>query len=129
MIRKSLGALDGVTDLAFDLKQRTLAITHTLSSLGTVEDALRSIGMRPQRRATGLTKTLYSIENMDCPSEEALIRAHLGKLDGIEVLAFDLQQRTLVVTHDEQVRSEMESVFTSIGMKAKIQTSGVESAD
>ena len=129
MIRKSLGALDGVSDLAFDLKQRMLVITHTLPSLGVLEDALRSIGMRPQRRAAGLTKTLYSIENMDCPSEEALIRSHFGKLDGIEALEFDLKKRTLAVTHDEQARSAMESVFTSIGMKAKVQADGTQSAD
>lgn len=129
MIRKSLSALDGVSDLAFDLRQRTLAITHTLPSLGTVEDALRSIGMRAQRQAAGLTKTRYSIENMDCTSEEALIRSHLGKLDGIEALEFDLKNRTLVVTHDEQARSDMESVFISIGMKAKVQADDVQSAD
>lgn len=129
MIRKSLGALDGVSALAFDLKQRTLAITHTLPSLGAVEDALRSIGMRPQRQTVGLAKTRYSIENMDCTSEEALIRSHLGKLDGIEALEFDLKKRTLVVTHNEQARSEMESVFTSIGMKAKVQPDGFQSAD
>ncbi|MCL4806173.1 MAG: cation transporter [Thermoanaerobaculia bacterium] len=36
---------------------------------------------------------------MDCPSEERLVRMALDGLDGVEELRFDLQGRTLSVTH------------------------------
>lgn len=41
----------------------------------------------------------YYIDNMDCKNEEAMIRQSLGALDGVSALAFDLKQRTLVITH------------------------------
>lgn len=46
-----------------------------------------------------LTRTLLAIPKMDCPSEERLIRMALDGLDGIDELRFDLQARTLSVTH------------------------------
>ncbi|WP_336510614.1 MULTISPECIES: heavy-metal-associated domain-containing protein [Burkholderiaceae] len=37
--------------------------------------------------------------NMDCPTEEALIRKRLGKVEGIERLDFDLMNRRLEVQY------------------------------
>ncbi|MEN1776377.1 heavy metal-associated domain-containing protein, partial [Pseudomonas aeruginosa] len=63
-------------------------------------------------------------ENMDCPSEEKLIRSHLGAVEGIQDLDFDLAERTLSVKHLAQARAQMEQVLASIGMRAKEQTFG-----
>ncbi|MHB8893608.1 MAG: cation transporter [Candidatus Geothermincolia bacterium] len=41
----------------------------------------------------------YRIDNMDCPTEEALIRSTLEHLDGVTGLEFNLLQRTLTVSH------------------------------
>ena len=46
-----------------------------------------------------LRRTLLAIPRMDCPSEERLVRMALDGLDGVEELRFDLQGRTLSVTH------------------------------
>ena len=35
----------------------------------------------------------YRIGNMDCPTEETLIRARLGKIEGVVKLEFNLMQR------------------------------------
>lgn len=48
---------------------------------------------------SGLLRTLLAIPGMDCPSEERLVRMALDGLDGIGELRFDLQRRTLSVTH------------------------------
>ncbi|MEN7527548.1 MULTISPECIES: heavy-metal-associated domain-containing protein [Burkholderiaceae] len=48
--------------------------------------------------ATGNT-TQFLITNMDCPTEEALIRKRLGKVEGIERLDFDLMNRRLEVQY------------------------------
>lgn len=51
--------------------------------------------MTPPRRI----RTLIAIPKMDCPSEERLVRMALDGLDSIVELRFDLQGRTLSVTH------------------------------
>lgn len=43
--------------------------------------------------------TAYTIENMDCPTEEALIRDKLSTLAQVSALQFNLLQRRLTVVH------------------------------
>jgi Cd2+/Zn2+-exporting ATPase len=45
------------------------------------------------------TRAAFRIDNMDCPTEEALIRQSLSKMVGIVALDFNLMQRKLTVTH------------------------------
>jgi len=44
-------------------------------------------------------KTTYHISQMDCPSEEGLIRMKLSSIDHIKKLDFDIPSRTLEVYH------------------------------
>lgn len=60
----------------------------------------------------------YRIENMDCPTEEALIRNKLGALEGVTGLQFNLMQRTLTVNHNLNNLAPIEAVLKSIGMQA-----------
>ncbi len=46
-----------------------------------------------------MKKTIYYINKMDCPSEEALIRMKLGGLSAIKKLEFDIEHRKLVIVH------------------------------
>lgn len=48
--------------------------------------------------STGRT-TVLRITNMDCPTEEALTRKRLGKVEGIDRLDFDLMNRRLALHH------------------------------
>ena len=61
----------------------------------------------------------YRIENMDCPTEEALIRDRLGRMAGISGLDFDLMNRTLVVDHSLPSTEPLEAALSSIGMQAR----------
>jgi len=72
----------------------------------------------------GLTTDIFLIENMDCPTEEALIRDKLGKLDGIHQLDFNLIQRKLTVAHSLPGPAPVESALASIGMKASLTNAG-----
>ncbi|MCY1169195.1 Heavy-metal-associated domain protein [compost metagenome] len=65
------------------------------------------------------TKTQYQIDNMDCSSEEAQIRASLGRLTGVHDLSFDLQQRKLTVEHDPASLPAIDTALREIGMNAK----------
>lgn len=47
-----------------------------------------------------MKKTVFKIEQMDCPSEESLIRMKLEHFDNIKNLEFDLKNRTLIVYHN-----------------------------
>ncbi|MBI3730367.1 MAG: heavy metal translocating P-type ATPase [Burkholderiales bacterium] len=68
--------------------------------------------------ASGSAQTSYRIENMDCPTEEALIRNKLATLAGVVGLEFNLMQRTLVIQHDLPSLSPVEQALTAIGMQA-----------
>lgn len=129
LIRNKLGKLNGVTDLDFNLVQRTLTVSHALPSLEPVEAALATIGMKAHRQDAGKSeravgRTVYRIENMDCPTEEALIRDKLGKLAGITGLDFNLMQRTLTVAHNLPSLQPVEAALAGIGMKARREEAG-----
>ncbi|WP_454728069.1 MULTISPECIES: heavy metal translocating P-type ATPase [Cupriavidus] len=64
------------------------------------------------------TRTVYRIENMDCPTEEALIRDKLAKLPGVAGLEFNLMQRTLVLNHELPSLGPVEQALAGIGMRA-----------
>ena len=65
-------------------------------------------------------KAMYRVENMDCPTEEGLIRDKLSKIDGVQSLEFNLMQRTLAVSHSLPSSQPIEKALAAIGMKAKL---------
>lgn len=72
----------------------------------------------PAPLATGSAQAVYRIENMDCPTEEALIRSKLAGLAGVAGLEFNLMQRTLAVRHELPSLSPVEQALKAIGMQA-----------
>ena len=141
LIRRHLSGIAGVVALRFDLPARTLAVTHSLSSLAPVEKALDAIGMKAEPAGQGGTRAeeprkarpaqqraapvlRYRIENMDCPTEEALIRSKLGTLGGVTGLEFDLVQRTFAVTHELSSAEPVDKALAEIGMKAERMDAG-----
>lgn len=74
-------------------------------------------------------KAIYRIENMDCPTEEALIRKKLVSVSGIESLDFNLMQRMLTVDHNLNSLDAIESALGSIGMQAVLQSGETSTKD
>ena len=66
-------------------------------------------------------QAVYRIENMDCPTEEGLIRNKLQPMPGIQTLEFNLMQRKLTVGHhlDPVI---VEQALLAIGMNAVAET-------
>ena len=60
----------------------------------------------------------FIIRNMDCPTEEALIRKRLGAMQGIGELAFNLMDRRLSVTHALDDEQPIHDALREIGMEA-----------
>ncbi|WP_020654123.1 heavy metal translocating P-type ATPase [Massilia niastensis] len=61
--------------------------------------------------------SVFRIENMDCPTEEALIRTRLANLPQVTQLGFNLVQRRLSVTHTGPADA-IQDALQSIGMHA-----------
>ncbi|NUZ08399.1 heavy metal translocating P-type ATPase [Schlegelella sp. ID0723] len=150
-IRARLGQLDGIQTLDFDLPKRQLSVAHTLPSVDSIVGELKAIGMQaslgtaepqqPSRQtlpdsscasceapsfasapaaATGNT-TQFVITNMDCPTEEALIRKRLGKVEGVDRLDFDLMNRRLAVQHRLADPAPVLAALGEIGMHANVE--------
>ena len=64
----------------------------------------------------------FIIRNMDCPTEEALIRKRLGSVLGIGELAFNLMDRRLTVTHTLDDEQPIHDALREIGMKVVAET-------
>ncbi|VFR48874.1 Lead, cadmium, zinc and mercury transporting ATPase; Copper-translocating P-type ATPase [plant metagenome] len=68
--------------------------------------------------AAGETLSRYRIAQMDCPTEETLIRGALKSLDGVRALAFNLMQRQLSVVHADGAGPAIVAAIKSVGMEA-----------
>ena len=57
------------------------------------------IQLAPAEAIGANVRTAIRIMQMDCPTEEALIRKKLGRMPGVQSLDFNLMQRVLTVVH------------------------------
>ena len=122
LIRDRLVKIDGVGSLDFNLMQRTLTVTHSLSSPSPIETALALIGMRAQPvDVTGACTSVLHIAKMDCPTEEGLIRQKLGGMTGVTDLQFNLMQRRLTVAHAQEALPAILAALQSIGLEAEVE--------
>jgi Cd2+/Zn2+-exporting ATPase len=58
----------------------------------------------------------YTITQMDCPTEEQIIRNRLGRVKGVHGLEFDLMQRRLRVEHEFETDKPIRDALRSVGM-------------
>lgn len=77
----------------------------------------------PVPKVTGGVRTVLVIAQMDCPTEETLIRGKLVGMAGIGNLDFNLLQRTLTLTHDPEALAPAMAAIQSLGMEAVLPTS------
>jgi Cd2+/Zn2+-exporting ATPase len=130
LIRDRLGKLAGVTGLDFNLMQRTLAVSHNLPSLQSVETALAAIGMKARRQNAGDSRTsVLRIAKMDCPTEEGLIRGKLAGMADIADMQFNLMRRTLILQHAPQALPAALAALKSLGFDAELENPETERLD
>src|SRR5689334_11059884 len=65
-----------------------------------------------------VAETVFSIDGMDCPTEESLIRKRLESLPGVEGLEFDLINQKLTVAHRQVDRESLVREISAVGMTA-----------
>jgi len=68
------------------------------------------------------TQTPIRIMQMDCPTEEALLRKKLGGMVGVSGMEFNLMQRVLTVTHEPQAIEPILDAVRSLGFTPEIAT-------
>ncbi|OZA98154.1 MAG: hypothetical protein B7X52_01125 [Thiotrichales bacterium 34-46-19] len=123
LIRKKLGGMKGVDSLDFNLMQRRLTVRHQLADPAPIIAAVVSLDMEPvvesgSVKSIGGPQAVFIIDNMDCPTEETLIRNKLSGMPGITKLDFNLMHRKLTVTHTLGVSDSIQKLLISIGMNA-----------
>lgn len=65
-----------------------------------------------------MNKSIFEVSQMDCPSEENLIRLKLDGISGIENLDFDIPNRKLTVFHSGDV-FQIEQAILGLGLGGK----------
>lgn len=68
------------------------------------------------------TQTPIRIMQMDCPTEEALLRKKLGGMVGVSGMEFNLMQRVLTVTHEPRALESVLAAVRSLGFTPEIAT-------
>ncbi|SAL77815.1 heavy metal translocating P-type ATPase [Caballeronia peredens] len=69
------------------------------SHAGAQDDARSRAALAQASTIGGFTRTQMRIVEMDCPTEEALIRKKLGGMSEVSEMQFNLMQRVLTVVH------------------------------
>jgi len=133
LVRMALAGEQGLGPLAFDLQKREFIAVHqgdAQSLLRKLEPlnlgaTLKTTGPAPsvgvQRRST------FSLPDMDCSSEESLVRMALGDDKSVGPLAFDLQRRQLTVVHQGDVDGVLRKL-EGLNLGAKLLTSEVDTS-
>ena len=76
-----------------------------------------------QQEKNSICKTVFHIKEMDCPSEENLVRIKIQPFDNeISGLDFDLSKRQVIITHNRNV---LEQIVKSIDELESYLTSAV----
>ena len=78
---------------------------------------------RPAAAGTDV-QTPIRILQMDCPTEEALLRKKLGGMAGVAGMEFNLMQRVLTVTHAPQALEPVFAAVRSLGFTPEVAGDG-----
>jgi Cd2+/Zn2+-exporting ATPase len=123
LIRNKLEGMDGVDSLDFNLIQRKLTVKHKLQDVESIISAIKALDMEPvlenvPKPSSDASQAVFIIDNMDCPTEESLIRNKLSAMNGITALDFNLMQRKLTVTHNLGKTDAIKQALIAIDMHA-----------
>lgn len=134
MIETALRDVAGVTRVTADLMRRQIRIEHEGVAEDTLLGAARRSGFEVRMAAVKvksdgrLTSSTIQIQEMDCPTEEALIRKRLGPADGVASLSFNLLQRQLTVLHAPGRLPDVLHALKELGMSGSVEPQAGEQA-
>ena len=72
----------------------------------------------------GKGQTRVRIEQMDCPTEEKLIRDKLSGMQGISAIEFNLMQRVLILSHEPHALAPALAAIRELGFSPVTEHAG-----
>lgn len=85
----------------------------------------RMLGELPAQQALpGGARTAMRIMQMDCPTEEALIRKKLAPMQGVHGVQFNLMQRVLTVDHAPAALAAIIQAIRGLGFEPELSQAG-----
>ncbi|MCF2133748.1 heavy metal translocating P-type ATPase [Mycetohabitans sp. B7] len=97
------------------------AVTQAAYSPGADSSSAARARDGDEMAATDTVRTRILIRQMDCPTEETLIRSKLHMIVPAERLEFNLLQRVLTVEHPRDALDDIVAALTSLGFTPEIQ--------
>lgn len=76
----------------------------------------------------GQEQSTFKIQQMDCPTEEGLLRKVLEPRVEVHSLEFDLMQRKLNVVHTQGFRPQLQKIIAQVGMHGELETATQDNA-
>ena len=80
----------------------------------------QAAGTAPLTETAGSVISQIRIEQMDCPTEEQLIRERVGAMPAVSGLEFNLLQRLLTVQHASNALPEVLAAIRQLGMTPQV---------
>ena len=80
----------------------------------------------PQNPLSGGERTVFLIAQMDCPTEETLIRKKLSAMPSVQNVQFNLMKRLLTVDHSPLEREAVAQAIRSLGFTTELPESKQE---
>ena len=78
--------------------------------------------LTPSQTSKDGTRTAIRILQMDCPTEEAMLRKKLGNMPVVKSLEFNLMQRVLTVVHEPEGLSAILAGIRALGFEPEVAT-------
>lgn len=78
--------------------------------------------VRPLEVPGGSTLSRLRIDQMDCPTEEGLIRTKLGGMAEVKSMEFNLMTRVLSVVHQDGALERVQVAIRDLGMEPELMT-------
>ena len=96
--------------------EQTPAPTLDVCCAPVAADSASMAQEKKQQSPDGTSRVRYRIDNMDCPSDEQLIRAYLSPMSEIARLDFDLKARELTAYHRFDNPNPIAAALDSLGL-------------
>jgi len=109
-------------------KKHSHSHSHSHIAAKQAEQSFASAAPDQAALAPGYMLSQWLIEEMDCPTEETLIRKRLAQIEGIEQLDFQLMQRKLGVVHQRALGPSIEAAIKGLGFEPVLVGDSPQSA-
>jgi Cd2+/Zn2+-exporting ATPase len=120
-------------DHAHDGKGHSHAHTHgdagsACCGTGTAAAVAESIPLAPSEAIGSNVRTAIRIMQMDCPTEEALIRKKFSRMPHVRSMDFNLMQRVLTIVHAPEALDSILAALRSLDFTPELADAGPDAA-